>query len=268
MLAARDAADRAPVREPARAGTARLTVVALGLVLGLSATAALPLLLPWHSAPVLGASSALLALLPSAVLGLVWLRRGVGSAQLLSLGWLGGAVALLSGLLLVPLWSVYRGQVRVLNLGDEPFALWVDGRRLARVEPSSGESPRAGVELVLPAGERQLRVVSELDGRQLFAGAERVRGGSPHLFVPISGGYCFYLEQRSYGDSGAEPGPSTPLPSSESEPLPRDTSFWLLPDGIRLFVPNPQPGPLQTSGGTLASLRQRRCSAPPESAPE
>jgi hypothetical protein len=238
-------------------------VVALGLVLGLSATAALPLLLPWHTAPALGAISALLALSPSALLALVWYRRGARSAQLLPLGWLGGASALVSSLVLLPLWSLYRGQVRVLNLGDEPFALWVDGRRLARVEPSSGESPRAGVELVMPAGQRQLRVVSELDGRQLFVGAARVRGGSPHLFVPISGGYCFYVEQRSYGDSGDEPAPGRALPAAERELLSSDTSFWLLPDGIRLFTPNPQPGPLQTSGGTLASLRQRRCSALP-----
>ena len=252
-------------REPPQAGTARLTVVALGLVLGLSATAALPLLLPWQTAPLLGAISASLALLPSALLGLVWYRQGARSARLLPLCWLGGASALVSGLALLPLWSVYRGQVRVLNLGDEPFALWVDETRLARVEPSSGESPRAGVELVLPAGERQLRVVSELDGRPLFVGAAHVRGGSPHLFVPISGGYCFYLEQRSYGDSGDEP---SALPAAEREPLPSDTSFWLLPDGIRLFTPNPQPGPLQTSGGTLASLRQRRCTALPGMAPE
>jgi len=33
--------------------------------------------------------------------------------------------------------QLYRGQVRVLNHGDEPFALWVDGKRVARVEPSS-----------------------------------------------------------------------------------------------------------------------------------
>lgn len=249
--------------DPQRAGTARLTVVALGLVLGLSATAAMPLLLPWHTAPVLAAISAVLALTPSAVLGGVWYRRGARSERLLPLCWLGGACALLSALLLLPLWGVYRGQVRVLNLGDEPFALWVDGKRLARVEPSSGESPRAGVELVLPAGQRQLRVVSELDGRQLFLGSERVHGGSPHLFVPISGGYCFYVEQRSYGDVRGEPAPASLPPAAPREPLPSDTSFWLLPDGIRLFTPNPQPGPLQTSGGTLASLRQRRCTAVP-----
>ncbi len=244
-----------------RAGTARITVVALGLVLGLSATAVLPLLLPWRGAVLVGAISAGSACLPSAVLALLWRRRGAGWPELWSLAWLGVGVALLSVLALVPLWGLYRGQVRVLNLGDEPFALWVDGRRLARVEPSSGESARAGVELVLPAGERQLRVLSELDGRPLFDAAARVHGGSPHLFVPLTGGYCFYVEQQSYGDAD-EPTSDEAAPT-ESEQLPTDGNFWVLPDGIRLFMPNPEPGPLKTSGGTLASLRQRRCGAAP-----
>jgi hypothetical protein len=246
-------------------------VVALGLVLGLSATAVLPLLLPWRGAALVGAISAGSACLPSAVLALLWRRRGAGRSELWPLAWLGVGVALLSVLALVPLWGLYRGQVRVLNLGDEPFALWVDGRRLARVEPSSGESARAGVELVLPAGERQLRVLSELDGRALFDATARVHGGSPHLFVPLSGGYCFYVEQRSYGDAGeltsdeaasAGWGLGTNQPR-DAEQLPTDSNFWVLPDGIRLFTPNPEPGPLKTSGGTLASLRQRRCGAGP-----
>jgi hypothetical protein len=248
MLAAPDAP---------RAGTARLTVVALGLVLGLSATAVLPLLLPWQAATTLAAISACLALVPSVSLGLVWYRRGARSVDWLPLGWLGAGVALLSAVALVPLWNVYRGQVRVLNLSDEPFALWVDGRRLARVEPSSGESSRAGAELVLPAGERQLRVVSELDGRELYRASARVSGGSPHLFVPLSAGYCFYVEQRSYGQ--ADELAEADATSASSEALPSDAHFWVLPDGIRLFTPNPEPGPLETSGGTLASLRQRRC---------
>lgn len=244
-----------------RAGTARITVVALGLVLGLSATAVLPLLLPWQGAGLVGAISAGSALLPSAMLALLWYRRGAGRSDLLPLAWLGLAVALLSALGLVPLWGLYRGQVRVLNLGDEPFSLWVDGRRLARVEPSSGESARAGIELVLPAGERQLRVLSELDGRPLFDAPARVHGGSPHLFVPLSGGYCFYVEQRSYG--AADDPASEEAAQAEIEQLPTDRSFWVLPDGIRVFTPNPEPGPLKTSGGTLASLRQRRCGAAP-----
>lgn len=233
--------------DPARLGTARIAVIALGLVLGLSASAVLPLLLPWQGLAALALISVSCALLPFAGLLVAW--RGLPA----SFGWLAAAVASLSALLLLPLWSVYRGQLRVLNLGDEPFALWIDGRRLERVEPSSGESARAGVELTVPAGERVLRVVSELDGRELFVARQRVHGGSPHLFAPNSSGYCFFIERRRYGDAQGEP--------LESEPLVGPTPFWVLPDGISWFTPNPEPGPLQTSGGTLSCLRQKRCSA-------
>lgn len=235
-------------RDPAKLGTARISVAALGLVLGLSASAVSPLLLAWQGLGTLVAISVLCALAPFAGLWLAW-RRLPGS-----FGWLAAAVASLSALLLLPLWSVYRGQLRILNLGDEPFAVLIDGRRVGRVEPSSGESARAGLELTLPAGERRLRVVSALDGRELFSSRQRVHGGSPHLFAPFSAsaGYCFFIERRRYGDTESEP--------IDSEPLEGATPFWVLPEGISWFTPNPEPGPLQTSGGTLSCLRQKRCS--------
>lgn len=238
--------------DPVRAATARLTVTALSLVLGLSAIAALPLLLPWQGAATLGAISVLLGIVPFAGLALAW-RRRLGLRQLLGLCWPAAGVASLVLLALLPLWGVYRAQVRVLNLGEEPFAVWVDGKRLARVEPSSGESALAGVELTLPAGPRELRVVSELGGRELLRTSQQVQGGRLHLFVPVQTPYCFFIERRAYGDSRGQPA------ELESEPLAGESPFWTLPDGISLFTPNPEPGPLETSGGTLASLRQRRC---------
>ena len=231
--------------DPARLGTARITVTALGLVLGLSSSAVLPLLLPWHGMALLAASSGLLALLP--FVGLVLGFRHPPR----SLVWWALGVCSLSVLVLLPLWTLYRGQLRVLNLGEEPLGLWIDGRRLARIEPSSGESARAGVELTVPAGMHQLRVVSELDGRELLVTRQQVHGGSPHLFAPVSTGYCFSIERRGYGDSTGDP--------VQSEPLEGATPFWVLPDGISWFTPNPEPGPLQTSGGTLSCLRQKRC---------
>jgi hypothetical protein len=231
--------------DPARAGTARVTVTALGLVLGLSSAAVLPLLLPWQGAPLLAVVSIGLALLPFVGLLLAWRRARPG------LLWLALSVSAVSALALVPLWSVYRGRVRVLNLGEEPFALWIDGRRITRVEPSSGESALAGVELTVPAGQHELSVASELDGRELFRAREHVAGGSPHLLVPITAGYCFSIERRGYGDSRDQP--------AHSEPLEGSTPFWVLPDGISWFTPNPEPGALETSGGTLSCLRQKRC---------
>lgn len=234
--------------EQARAGTALVTVTALGVVLGLSAAAVLPLLLPWRGAALLAVLAVSLSLLPFAGLAYTARRRGV---PLGNLAWLACAVALLSGLALLPLWNLYRGHVRVLNHGDEPYALWVDGKRVARVEPSSGESALAGVELAVPAGMRVFRLTSELDGRELFTAHEHVHGGSPHLFAPLSSGYCFFIERRGYGDAKLEP--------LASEPLEGSSPFWVLPDGIAWFTPNPEPGPFETSGGTLSCLRQRRC---------
>ena len=155
---------------------------------------------------------------------------------------------------MVPLFNLYRGDVRVLNHGDEPFALFVDGKRVARVEPSSGESALAGVQLTLPAGVRELRVVAEGDKRELFRARELIEGGSPHLFAPLSAGYCFTIERRGYGD--AQEGAARDI---DAQPLEGSNPFWVLPDGISWFTPNPEPGPFQTSGGTLSCLRQKRC---------
>jgi hypothetical protein len=231
-----------------RAVTLRLTLGATGLVLGLSAAAVLPLLFPWRGQLLLTLLAMLLALAPFAA-ALLARRTRAALARVRTLP-LALAVALGSGLAQVPLFGLYRGQVRVLNHGEEPFALSIDGRRVARVEPSSGESALAGVELTTPAGEHDFRVLSERDGRELFRAREVVEGGLPHLFAPQSRGYCFSIERRGYGDAAGE---------LESDALEGDNPFWVLPDGISWFSPNPEPGPLQTSGGTLSCLRQKRC---------
>jgi hypothetical protein len=233
-----------------RAGTLRLTVAAAGFVLGLSAAAVLPLLLPWQGQGVLALVALLLSLLPCAGL-LLWRRKDWPALGLSKLGTTSSTVALVSALAVVPLFNLYRGQVRVMNHGEEPFVLWVDGKRVARVEPSSGESALAGAWLTLPAGERDLRVVGESSGRELFRSRELVQGGTPHLFAPQSAGYCFTIERRGYGSAKDE--------ALDSVALDGTNPFWALPDGIAWFTPNPEPGPLQTSGGTLSCLRQKRC---------
>lgn len=230
-----------------RAGTLRFTVAALGLVVGVSAAALLPLLLPWRGQPFLSALAAGLAAAPFAVLRGVWLRRREEGRPLLGVAAL---VALAPVVLLAPLFGTYRGQVRVLNHGEEPFYLWVDAHRAARVEPSSGESALAGVELTVPAGVRTLRVVRARDGLELFRASLRVRSGVPHLFAPLSEGYCFSIERRGYGDEKK---------TLHTEPLTGATPFWPLPEGVAFFTPNPEPGRVLTTGGTLTCLRQKRC---------
>lgn len=231
-----------------RAATLRLTLLALGLVLGLSSAAVLPLLSPYGNQLLLSLVSLALGLVPFAG-ALVRRRVRVALAPVRLLPAVLG-VAGATGLALFAVFALYRAELRVLNHGDVPFALLIDGRRVARVEPSSGESALAGVELVVPAGEHELRVLSERDGRELFAAREVLAGGRPHLFAPQSAGYCFSIERRGYGDAASE---------IESEALAGSNPFWVLPDGISWFRPNPEPSGLQTSGGTLSCLRQKRC---------
>ncbi|HYP87988.1 MAG TPA: hypothetical protein VEQ59_07535, partial [Polyangiaceae bacterium] len=116
-----------------RAATLRLTVAAMGLVLGLSAAAVLPLLLPWSGQLLLTALALGASLVP---FGGVAVARRLTRAEPLRLWPLALAVAGAAGLAHVPLFSLYRAELRVLNHGDEPFALLIDGRRVARVEPS------------------------------------------------------------------------------------------------------------------------------------
>jgi len=231
-----------------RAATLRLTLAALGLVLGLSSALVMPLLLPWSGQLLLTLLALGLALAPFGVaLASARARAALAPAPLLPAALaVGGA----SALALAPLFSLYRAELRVLNHGEAPFVLVIDGRRLARVEPSSGESALAGVALVVPAGEHDFRVVAERDGGELFRVRERLEGGRPHLFAPLSKGYCFRIERRGYGDAA---------PPLESEALEGPNPLWVLPDGISWFSPNPEPGLLSTSGGTLSSLRQKRC---------
>jgi hypothetical protein len=235
--------------EQARAGTTLVTVAALGVVLGLSAALVLPLLLPWSGAAAIAFGCVGLSLSPFIGFWLVARRRALPTSPRLPLA--ACTVALCTGLVLLPLWNVYRAELRVLNHGDDPLVLLVDDRRVARVEPSSGESPLSGVELTLPAGVHEFVVTSALDGRELLRVREHLSGGRPHLFAPLSTSYCFAIERRAYGQATGE--------ALESEPLEGDSRFWALPEGIAWFTPNPEPGSLGTSGGTLSSLRQRRC---------
>jgi hypothetical protein len=238
------------VKDELRVGTLRLTLLALGVVLGLSAAASLPLLLPWSEPFTVALLVAVAALSPWLLaLPLRRLRAALATPRALPVS---VALALGCALVSLPLMHIYRGTVRVLNHGDEPFFFYVDGKRVARVEPSSGESALAGVELAVPAGERELRAVStNYPPRDLFRARELVEGGSPHLFAPLSAGYCFSIERRSYGQADQ--------PTLDVVPLEGDNPFWVLPDGISWFTPNPEPGPLHTSGGMLACLRQKRC---------
>jgi hypothetical protein len=145
-------------------------------------------------------------------------------------------------------------ELRILNLGDVPIDVYADGHALGRVEPSTGESPLAGLDVRVPAGFREL--VSLDPGGQVVARVRvAVYAGSRHLYAP-GGDACFWLEKVGYGRDRSPP---------EYTELTGSDRFWAVPDEVRSwFVPNAEPGRFEsTTGGTSTALRQRSCSDPP-----
>jgi hypothetical protein len=156
-------------------------------------------------------------------------------------------------------WIVHHPLVRVLNLGDSRMTVLVDGRPVASVDPTSAESPSAGVELRMPTGEHRL-VALGADGSTLADSTVVLRSGSRHLYVPAAPAYCFWLEETHYGRETESP--------DRVEALEGQPGFWVLPDGIDTwFAPNPPPAAedSRSSGGALLALRQARCEQAPAS---
>lgn len=151
-----------------------------------------------------------------------------------------------------------RPEVRVLNLTEQRMVLFVEGRRLAFIGPSSAESPSSGVDIRVPAGSRTLEARS-VDGSSLERSVVRLQAGRQHLFAPGSPEYCFWLERTSYGRQGSF--------TARTQPLAGPSRFWTLPDDVDTwFSPNPPAasGDAVSTGGALTALRQGRCLDGPE----
>jgi hypothetical protein len=175
------------------------------------------------------------------------------------------SVAMLPALVVAPLLGLGVRElaspvVRVVNLTNEALTVEVDGRRVARVEPTSLESPSAGTELRMPSGPHEL-VARSPDGRVLEQALVTVVAGRPHLFAPASTGFCFWLETRSYGRGERESGESLSRESLAGPP-----SFWALPAHLGgFFLPAPAVGSAESrlTGGAVTVLRQGPCEAEP-----
>jgi hypothetical protein len=166
------------------------------------------------------------------------------------------AAAALLAFVLAPLAHAYQHpSVRVLNLHDLPFELSVDGRPVARVEPSSGESPFAGVELNLPAGRRTLRA-RDVEGRLVESVEVELLAGAHHLYAPASPETCFWLETRGYGRGARK---------TTYEPLLGPIPFWAIPEDVHgWFLPGSEASAeSRVTGGSARALRQGPCEAAP-----
>jgi hypothetical protein len=160
--------------------------------------------------------------------------------------------------LVAPLsYSFHHPSVRVLELGPFATELFVDGNDVGRVEPSSGESPLAGLELRLPAGERTLQSL-DAEGRPIARARVSLSAGKRHLYAPGSTDICFWLETTSYGREQKRP--DRVLLSGEDR-------FWVLPEEVNgWFMPSPPaPEGARATGGSTTVLRQARCEDAPDS---
>jgi hypothetical protein len=165
------------------------------------------------------------------------------------------AIAALAAVAALILHRFHHPTLRILNLGEATLELFVDGRALGRVLPSSAESPSAGLELRLPAGRRVLEV-RKLDGHLVDRVSARVFSGSSHLYAPASPDTCFWLEARGYG---RDAGPET-ITRLEGE-----ERFWTISNQVRgWFSPNPpSDADARATGGTSIVLRQAPCAEAP-----
>lgn len=143
----------------------------------------------------------------------------------------------------------------MLNLGDLPIELRVDSRVVARVEPSSGESPFAGAEVNVPAGRRTFEA-RDAEGGAVDQSEVEVLAGAHHLYAPASPETCFWLETRGYGRAARKPA---------YEPLQGSERFWAIPDDVHgWFSPATEANPdVRVTGGDARVLRQAPCAEAP-----
>jgi hypothetical protein len=169
----------------------------------------------------------------------------------ISLGMLPGPV--LAPLLAVLAYGTTSPVMRVINLSGERIRLEVDGTRVADVDPTSVESPAAGVELHISVGRHEL-VARGPSGELVERTPVTIQSGRAHLFAPGSNGYCFWLETSGYGRSQA--------PAITREPLGGTAHFWSLPENLGgWFLPAPAAALAEArlTGGVVTVLRQAPC---------
>lgn len=144
--------------------------------------------------------------------------------------------------------------LRVLNLTGAPMWLSVDAGVPVAIEPSTIESPFAGLSIRVARGERTLTAKSA--SGQLIARVKAVLDpGHEHLFAPGSAGECFWIESTGYGKERRH----------DVHPLVSESRFWRLDVAVDTwFVPSPRAATDgRSTGGTLTALRHAPCERAP-----
>jgi hypothetical protein len=144
--------------------------------------------------------------------------------------------------------------LRVLNLTGTSLWLSVDGGEPIAIEPSTIESPFAGLSLRVPRGTRTL-LVKSASGELVAQVTAALDPGHEHLFAPGSAGECFWIESTGYGKEHHH----------EVHPLVSASRFWRLDVAVDTwFVPSPAAHTDgRSTGGTLTALRHAPCERAP-----
>jgi hypothetical protein len=241
-----DIALRSPAPGPSeRSSTRRLAVILASLLSGVSTALIIPLLLPsagWVAALSVASAAALWPVL------IDWIRAPREPHP-----WSLFSGILVSAPLAVLAHSFYHPPLRVLNLSDRTVTILVDGKPVFTLPATSLESPRAGAELQLPLGPRELSA-RDSRGALLTTQTVHIVAGHSYLYAPLSARHCFTIETTRYGKAGTE---------VTSHRLPEGADFWVLPTSIDLWLtpaPESKAGS-RWSGGTVTALRHRPCGA-------
>jgi hypothetical protein len=154
--------------------------------------------------------------------------------------------------LLTPsLHHVFYPVIRVVNFTDQSIQIYVDDHALGSVEPTSGESPAAGVIVRAPSGTHRLRSTYR-NGEVVADNLVQIESGFEHLYAPGSLDGCFYTERVAFGRSRYDGEARTAL-NSESRfwAIPVEVDFWFAPErALRQSA---------TTGGVVTLLRMGKC---------
>lgn len=80
-------------------------------------------------------------------------------------------------------WTFTHPRVRVLNLTPERLIVSVDGKTLVSIDPTSAESPAAGLSLRFPSGRHTLTAKNP-EGRVVYDAEVTIRPGAEHFVGP------------------------------------------------------------------------------------
>ncbi|HQP33787.1 MAG TPA: hypothetical protein PLI95_01345 [Polyangiaceae bacterium] len=155
------------------------------------------------------------------------------------------------------LWFHAHPHLRILNLGETPVEVAIDGRVAAELPPVWTEAPNVGARVRVPIGWRSF-VTRNKGGEVLDRSRAWLPSDAPALYAPRPASHCLWIEQRAYG--------ATPAPIPSVVRLSTGSPLHVLPLRVDAwFQANPAPATDARlfSGGVRRALRFGPCAVAP-----